>query len=528
MERALVPVSRRRYENWSGEVRVDGVRTCEPRTPEDVLAVVDRAWRSGATVRPVGHRHNWSPLTITRDRAAAERVVLVDTTRWLTAMAMVDGEVDGNGAAVRVQTGASMEQLLGFLEAAGHGLASVPAVGEISVGGALAVDAHGTALSCGTLSDALLACTAVVWSPEAGRYVLRSFTRADPELSVLATHLGRAFLTEVTLQVTPLEHLRCRSRTDIDVDTLFAAPHDAGPLSFGSFLERTGRVESILFPFTDAPWLKTWEPSATKPPGSRCVSSPYNYAFSDNLPRSLGRLIGRAVGGRPRRTPAFTRLQRRVVGAGLTSGCSRDLWGPAKDTQLYVKPTTLRLTAWGGVLLVARADVQRAVHELTAQFRFLVDAYRADDRFPVNGPLEIRASGVDRLGALSAAGARDDHPEWDTALWMNVLTFPGTAHAPAFFADVEAWARATFAPYGCYRPEWSKGWAYTAAGPHSAVEALAVDVPAAYPAWDGARAILDELDPHRVFTNPFLDRLLPSGSPMRGMRGGLDRRMVAP
>ena len=164
---------RQRFENWSGETKVDDVWTCAPETPAAVVAVVNWAHQAGFTVRPrvtcTTGRRSRSPAT----RAAAAKVVLVDTTRSLTAMGMVAGDP----GVVRTEAGASMEQLLTFLEANGMGLGSVPAVGDITVGGALAIMVYAGAataaageavdpgLCLGSLSNAVLSCSAIVWSP---------------------------------------------------------------------------------------------------------------------------------------------------------------------------------------------------------------------------------------------------------------------------------------------------------------------------------------------------------------------------
>ena len=107
-----VAVSRQRFENWARAIEVDGVWTCAPRTPDEVVAVVNWAWRHRYRVRALGRAHGWSPLALAGTPASRPRVVLVDTTRHLTRMRLA-----GSGpAAVVAQTGATMEELLGFLE----------------------------------------------------------------------------------------------------------------------------------------------------------------------------------------------------------------------------------------------------------------------------------------------------------------------------------------------------------------------------------------------------------------------------
>jgi FAD/FMN-containing dehydrogenase len=92
---------------------------------------------------------------------------------------------------VRTQTGATMDAVLTFLEAAGLGLVAHPAPGGLTVGGVLAIDGHGTAIlgrgehrrpgeGFGSVSNLVLSLTAVVWSERYRRYVLRTFARDDP------------------------------------------------------------------------------------------------------------------------------------------------------------------------------------------------------------------------------------------------------------------------------------------------------------------------------------------------------------
>ena len=276
-----IAIERRRFENWAQAIEVDAVWTCAPRTPEEVVAVTGWAREHHYRVRALGRAHNWSPLALARTPARSPRVLLVDTTRHLTRMHVARA----GPPAIVTQTGATMAEVLTRLEAAGLGLTAYPAPGDLTVGGVLAIDGHGTAIpargekrergqSFGSLSNQVLSLTAVVWSERRRRYVLRTFDRDDPACGALLTHLGRAFITSVRLRAGPLRHLRCLSRTDVPADELFAAPGARGR-TFASFLEANGRVEAIWYPFTDAPWLKVWTVSRRRPASSRAVTKPY-------------------------------------------------------------------------------------------------------------------------------------------------------------------------------------------------------------------------------------------------------------
>lgn len=84
----------------------------------------------------------------------------------------------------------TQEAFLTRLQASGYGVVACAAPGDLTMGGALAIGAHGTAIptaahparpggNYSTLSDATQAVTAVVWDEAAQQYVARRFTRAD-------------------------------------------------------------------------------------------------------------------------------------------------------------------------------------------------------------------------------------------------------------------------------------------------------------------------------------------------------------
>ena len=523
---AEVALHRSAYRNWVGEITADGLWACAPATPDQVVAVVNWAWRNGWRVRARGASHGWSPLTLTPDTPPDTPVLLVDTAPHLIGLSLESPD------SVRAGTGVTLEALLTYLEEHGLGVTTAPAPGNLTLGGALAIDAHGTAVPArgeqrlpghtyGSLSNLVLSLTAVVWDEASGAYVLRTYDRDEADCAALLTHLGRSLITEVVLRVGANANLRCVSRTDIPAAELFAAPGTDGR-TLASFLDRDGRVEAIWFAFTEFPWLKVWSVSPTRPLTSRHVTTPYNYPFSDNVPRPVAELVGRMVSdGAWYLAPVLGNAQYDVAALGLVATLSADIWGPSKNTLLYLRPTTLRIATNGYAVLTGRAQVQRVVAEFTAFYRERLAAYAGRGRFPVNGSVEVRVTGLDdpadvgaegaRTPLLSALRPRGDRPEWDTAVWLNILTLPGTPYAEAFLREVERFLlRAFDGGYAMARVEWSKGWAYTDEAAWSDGEVLDAVVPGSFGegAWGQASGVLDRLDPHGVFGNAFLDRLL--------------------
>jgi len=144
----------------------------------------------------------------------------------------------------------------------------------------------------------------------------------------------------------------------------------------------------------------------------------------------------------------------------------------------------------------------------------------------MNGPVEIRVTGLDHPGDAVVAGAqspilssvrpRPDQPGWDVAVWLDMGTLPVTPGFSQFYADMEAWIWSHYTgSYATVRPEWSKAWACTSAAPWTNTAVLGQTIPAAVNAgqaagdgWAAAVSILRSYDPNSVFSNPFLDTLL--------------------
>lgn len=529
---ATIPLYQQAYQNWSREIQISSLWTCTPRNAAEVLQVVEWARHHDYKVRPRGMMHNWSPLTVRQDATCSSSVVLVDTTQYLTACS-----INSTAMTVTAQAGITMDALLAALEQAGLGVTATAAPGDLTLGGALAIDAHGTAVPAigeqkpvghtyGSLSNLILSLTAVVWDPASGQYVLKTFQRTDPQCRALLAHLGRAFIVEAKLQVGPNQRLRCRSWFDVPATELFAPPGTAGR-TFASYLDSAGRIEAIWFPFTTHPWIKVWSVAPTKPVFARAVTSPYNYPFSDSTPQQLVDVLAQILGGDPSAATTLGPLQFNIVASGLVLTFSYDLWGWSKNLLLYIKPTTLRVTANGYAVLMNRSNVQRAVHEFATFYQNRVDAYRAAGNYPMNGPVEIRVTGLDvaadialgsaGAGQLSALRPRPDHRDWNVAVWFDILTVPGTPTANQFYREIEQWMLTNYSgSYAAVRPEWSKGWGYTDTAAWSDAAMLNTTIPNAYRAgqsasdnWDTARQRLNQFDPYRLFTSPLLDQLLP-------------------
>jgi FAD/FMN-containing dehydrogenase len=477
--------------------------------------------------------HGWSPLSMPVGSSGAN-VIMVDTTQHLTAVSISSG----SPATVTAQTGVTMDTLLADLEAAGYGLTATPAPGDLTLGGVLAIDGHGTALPAigenrvngttyGSVSNNILSLTAVVFN--GSQYVLQTFNRNQAGIQPLLAHLGRSFIVSATLQVGTNQHLRCQSWYNVAASNLFGPPGSSS--SFQSYVDGHGRAEAIWFPFTSDPWLKVWSVAPSQPWFTNHVTSPYNYPFSDNISQQESQLLSQIVAGDTSLTPSFGGLQLTIVESGLVVDGVWDIWGWSKNSLLYVKPTTLRVTANGYAVLCNRGSIQQVINDFYVFYSNLLAGYQHQGVYPMNGPVEIRVTGLDQPGEVAMSGAlspqlsalrpRPDMPSYNCAVWFDILTVPGTPFSDEFYQNVEAWMYGHYVdPYACVRVEWSKGWGYTNSGATGSAwsnpTVMGTTIPnsltvgqASGDNWAAALHTLDSYDPHRIFSNSFLDTLMP-------------------
>ncbi len=549
-----IPVSQETFENWAQMITVPSVWTCVPASAADVVAVCNWAAQAGFTVRPRGIMHTWSPLTLT-EGASTANVILVDMTQKLNNVITVNPAAGGQPAQVTVQAGCTMLDLMTALEnapggkgvAPGFSFAHIPAPGNLTVGGVLAINGHGTAVPTppvddfdvpyGSMSNQILAFTAIVTLPGTSAYVAHQFSRDDADAKAFLTHCGRAFLIDVTLQVTDNYHLRCQSFMTIPDATLFAQPvgGKSPPRSVGDYLDQSGRIEVIWFPNFDTsqpsfPWLKVWTVTPKKPQWSKLVTAPYNYPFSDNLPTFVTSVLRQIVSGAPSLTPTFCNLEASFTASQLYS--SPDLWGVSKNTLLYVKDSTLRVTANGYAVLMKRDQVQQAIADFAAQFSSMLIAYQNNSLWPINSPLEIRVTALDDpTKIITPSGKTPDSPVisslsldpvvqkngWDVACWFDILTVipdGDPQQAFTFYTELEAWFYKHFGAQFRVNVEWSKGWAYSKTGgawsDPAALQTIRDTYTNGRPAndtWAWQVNTLNSYDRGNLFTNPFLATL---------------------
>lgn len=489
---------KKRVKNWSGEISQVGYFYI-PRNVEELLFIVNWSYLNDKKVRVVGYGHNFSALNF----SSFDKYSYV----FISLARLSDLSIDTR-LRVTAGTGISIEKLASSLAAKGLTLPCFPAIGEVSLGGALAVGAHGTGKSTGTMSNLVLSLTAVVWDADEGRYVLKTFEKDSSGFTSFLVNLGRSVLVDCTLQAIPNFRVRCLSTMDISAIDLFSSPNSQDELSFQFLNGLSDGIEVIWWPGTQFPWIKQWFRERTRPLTSVEVNAPYNYPFMIGIPAVLSHIISFLVRKIPGAPDLFFKRIISSIKRGLRS--RGDLWGWNKDCVIYVRPSTMRYSDSGWVILTDYTNLQTVVYEVYQKIKSFYDTYGGN---VLNGPLDIRVTNLDISESELSSHAPLLSPirksgNYTCAIWINLLTLPKTKGASKVIKAFEEWLWDRFdGDIGRLRVEWSKCWAYDSRGSALNSKILTEDIPNSFndgDSWRKARDVLAAHDPHFLFSSSLL------------------------
>jgi L-gulono-1,4-lactone dehydrogenase len=389
---------------------------------------------------------------------SGRRVKVVGSGHSFTGIAVADDQrlqlhrlagliaIDGN--LVTVAAGMPMYALNAVL--ATHGLA-VPNLGDIdaqTVAGAISTGTHGTGAAHSTLASCVEAVTVVTGT---GHILhLDSSSEMFPAARLGIGALG--ILVEVTL--------RC-----VEAFTLLA---DERPMPLAEVLAGldeqiavNDHVEFYWYPYTDRAQLKRNNAVQT----SHLPLTRFRGWLDDEfLPNSVFQAACRLGRTLPAAVPAVSAIAARALTARTYTG---------RSDQVFCTPRRVRFTEM-------EYEVPRAaMPEVLAALPGIIDRLP----FKVQFPVEVRFTGPDDVW-LSHGYGRE-------SAYIAVHQFTGSAFEP-YFRAVEAVCE----PLGG-RPHWGK-LHYRDADSLRKV----------YPKFDDFLGVRERLDPARVFTNGYLDRVL--------------------
>ena len=386
------------------------------------------------------------------------RVKVVGSGHSFTGLALADDQrlhlhrlaglsrIDGH--LVTVGAGMPLYALNAVL--AEHGLA-VPNLGDIdaqTVAGAVSTGTHGTGAAHSTLASCVEGVTLVTGTGQI--LALDASSELFPAARLGIGALG--VLVDVTL--------RC-----VDAFTLLA---DERPMPLADVLasldeEIAGNehVEFYWYPYTDRAQLKR----NNTVPASDWPLSRFRGWLDDEF---LANTVFQGACRLGRRVPAVVPTISAVAARALTA---RTYTG--RSDRVFCTPRRVRFTEM-------EYEVPRAaMPEVLAALPRIIDGLP----FKVQFPVEVRFTGPDDVW-LSHGYGRE-------SAYIAVHQFTGSPYEP-YFRAVEAVCE----PLGG-RPHWGK-LHYRDAD----------SLRRAYPRFDDFLAVRDKLDPDRVFTNAYLDRVL--------------------
>jgi FAD-linked oxidoreductase len=360
--------------------------------------------------------------------------------------------VDQDAMTVTALAGTTLAELNAALEKHDLTLHNMGDIDEQTIAGAISTGTHGTGGQRASLSDQVSGLELVSGK---GELLLANADENADVLDVVRLGLGAmGILTSVTLDVEPMFILEA---------------HEA-PMSWDEALDRFEELatenqhfEMFWFPHTERLLTKrnnrTLDPAEPLSRGKRWLED----EFLSNRVFGWANRIGN-------RRPKLIRRINDLSGRALSERRYSDV--PHK---VFTSPRRV-------VFREMEYAVPRAVAlDVLREVRSTIEA----SDWTISFPVEIRVSPADDV-PLSMAYQRE-------TVYLAFHMNQQTDHT-GYFRGIEDLLRRYDG-----RPHWGKLHTRTAA-----------DLEPAYPRWADAQAIRERLDPDRIFTNPYLDRVLGS------------------
>jgi L-gulonolactone oxidase len=356
--------------------------------------------------------------------------------------------VDRAARTVTVQSGMPMHVVNATLAELGLALSNLGDIDAQTVAGAVSTGTHGTGAGHATLASLVTAVTLVDGAGE-----VRRFDAGSPLFPAARLSLGAlGIVTELTLQCVDAFVLRADERPLPMAEVLAALPeHIAG----------NDHAEFYWFPYTDLVQLKR---NNVVPVDDRPLSPVRGWIDDDLLANRVFEVacrLGRAV---PAVVPAINRLSVRALTA-------RTFTGPSHE--VFCTPRRVRFTE------MEYAIPREALGEALTALRRITETLP----FKVQFPVEVRFTGPDDVWMSHGFGREN--------AYIAIHQFVGAPYRPY----LEQFEAVCIGLGG--RPHWGKLH-------YRDAESLRP----AYPRFDDFLAARDQLDPDRLFSNAYLDRIL--------------------
>jgi L-gulonolactone oxidase len=418
----------------------------------------DQACVPAEVVRPAGREE--LAAAVGRAAAAGRTVSVAGSGHSFTEAALTDGtmvdlaalagviDADRGSGLVRVAGGTVLADLNEELARLGLAMENLGDIDSQTISGAISTGTHGTGSRLRNISAQVEGIELVL--ADGG---IRELTADDDLLRAARVGIGGlGAIASVTLRCVPAFTL---DRVDRPL------PRDEVLDTFGQRADSHDHFELFTFPYADSALVLERNRTEAPPRPRGRASAFLNDVVVENWALEAISAAGKAF---PAMIPRFSRLAAR-----LASG-SRAI---DRSDRVFANERRVRFTEME--YAVPRQHGPEAA-------RRVIEWVRAN-RYPVFFPIEMRVTAADDA-LLSPSHERD-------TAYIAVHQYRGMEWRPYFEAVEEI-----MDSYGG-RPHWGKRHFQTAA-----------TLAPRYPRWADFQAAREELDPRRVFTNEYADRVL--------------------
>lgn len=451
-----------RWTNWA-QNRSCECEVAEPRSVDELQAVVERAARAGKKVRAAGGGYSWSPL--------------VPNDGVVVSMKALNGPRENfEPGVLHVECGMRIEKLNALAAARGCTLISPPLFPQPTVGGVIATGSHGMDSTVGNFCDQIRELEIV---------------RANGDLETVRRGRDASFAAEIvalgTLGIVYSVKLEVEDQYGVYVDRRYLPVHHV--LREMEDLRNTYQfLEIFWYPLQSKMWLYLMNPTASKPDPETWWSGLRTRADTLLEKVAAGELIPRIARYAPELTPRLGAVASRLANSVEVS---------VKTASEAFHHQKAYPRNWDICYAVPATEAARAWSEVIA----LVDQFGRADRYPVNLAVHCRFTGGSGAWLAPNFGRPTCYIEAATA-WGT----PSSRWRPFFDELEKRWHAIDGA-----RPHWGKLFWRTG------------DLLACYPKMKEFCAVRDLKDPDRVFLNPFLEQEVFQLPPARA-RAAAQRR----
>jgi L-gulonolactone oxidase len=435
-------------------------RRTRAATGEWVNWAGDQSCRPARILRPTSRAE--LAEAIAAAAAAGEKVRVAASGHSFTEAALTAGtmlrlealngvlDADRESGLVRIGGGTVLADLGEQLAGLGLAMENLGDIDRQTIAGAISTGTHGTGARLRNISAQVEGLELVL-----GDGSVRHLAAATDSELLRAARVGVGALgaiSAVTLRCVP-------AFTLLRVD----APHPREEVldSFDERAEAHEHFELFSFPYSELALVLERNRTEAPPRPRRRATAYLNDIVLENWALEALASTGKAI---PRLIPALSRL----AGQLASGSRARD-----RSDRVFANERRVRFTEMEYAL--PREHGPEAARRVVEWVR--------ENRYPVFFPIEMRVSAGDDA-SLSPAHGRD-------TAYLAVHQYRGMEWRP-YFEAVEA----IMGDYGG-RPHWGKRHFQTAA-----------TLAPRYPAWEDFQRARDTLDPQRIFTNEYTDRVL--------------------